>query len=90
MMAAVDHYNHVERYGLAVGVGLAAGKLGSHVDTVLQCVAGVIRDETAVKSSGWFGGVDEKSVQKADSTKGTMLLCLGSVALYTPVDIYDF
>jgi hypothetical protein len=86
MMAAVDHYNHVERYGLAVGVGLAAGKLGSHVDTVLQCVAGVIRDETAVKSSGWFGGVDEKSVQKADSTKGTMLLCLGSVALYTPVE----
>lgn len=85
MVKSVNHSDHDERHGLAVGLGLAAGKSGGHVDTVLQTVAGVLRDETTVKSSGWFGSVDEKSVQTADSTRATMLLALGSIAYNTPL-----
>jgi hypothetical protein len=85
MLKSVNHFNMVERNGLAIGLGMACGRKGSHVDMVLQAIAGVIRDDTVVKSSGWFGGGSERSEDECDAIKGTMLLALGYCTKFAPL-----
>jgi hypothetical protein len=86
MLKSVNHFDTLERNGLAIGLGLACGRQGSHLDMVLQAIAGVIRDDTVVKSSGWFGGGSERSEDECDAIKGTMLLALGYCTTFAPLE----
>ena len=52
----------------------------------MKAIAGVIRDDTVVKSSGWFGGGSERSEDECDAIKGTMLLALGYCTTFAPLE----
>ena len=86
ILQSVDHTDPMQRNGLAIALGLACGQSGSHLDMVLQTIGKVIREDTVVKQSGWFGGGSERGQDECDAIKGTMLLALGYCAKFAPLD----
>ena len=86
ILQSVDHTDPMQRNGLAIALGLACGRSGSHLDMVLQTIGKVIREDTVVKQSGWFGGGSERGQDECDAIKGTMLLALGYCAKFAPLD----
>lgn len=81
MFATVKHSSQIEREGCAIGTGFSAA---SHLDTVVQKLEQVTKEDMVRKSKGFFGLSKDKSEADVERIKATVMLCYGYVTFHSP------
>ena len=76
-----QYYTCVFVQGCAIGTGFCAA---SHLDTVVQKLEQVAKEDMVRKSKGFFGFSKDKSEADVERIKATVMLCYGYVTFHSP------